>query len=261
MKRAQWFAPFFIKMEIITSTQNQYVKQVRSLREKKFRDKTGLFVVEGGNIFKDMPEGLSVEFILATETRMDEVQKLLVYTRAQVYYISESVMESLSDTVTPYGIIAVLKKPQVEFSMPKGNALLLDGVSDPGNMGTIIRTAAARGFEDVYLLDCVDVYSPKVVRATLGGLFKVRIHVVDEAEALSLLDYLNSAVLDFGGEDLTKAQILTPVLIVTGSEAHGVRDTVLNHSKRVLTLPMMNNIESLNAAVATAVAMYQTKGV
>ena len=156
MKRAQLFAPFFIKMEIITSTQNQYVKQVRSLREKKFRDKTGLFVVEGGNIFKDMPEGLSVEFILATETRMDEVQKLLVYTRAQVYYISESVMESLSDTVTPYGIIAVLKKPQNEFSMPKGNALLLDGVSDPGNMGTIIRTAAARGFEDVYLLDCVD---------------------------------------------------------------------------------------------------------
>lgn len=248
-------------MEIITSTQNQFVKQVRSLRDKKFRKQSGLFVVEGGNIFKDMPEGLSVEYILATEERLDEVQKLIFSTRVCVYVVSESVMKSLSDTVTPYGLIAVLKTPQVEFSMPKGNALLLDGVSDPGNMGTIIRTAAARGFEDIYLLDCVDVYSPKVVRATLGGLFKVRLCEVDECEAIALLDNLNSAVLDFGGEDLTKAEINSPILIVTGSEAHGVRDSVLAHSKRILTLPMTNGIESLNAAVATAVAMYQTKGV
>ena len=248
-------------MEIITSTQNQYVKQVRSLRDKKFRDKTGLFVVEGGNIFKDMPEGVSVEYILATEERLDELQKLVFSTRACVYVVSESVMKTLSDTVTPYGIVAVLKKPENRFGMPKGNALLLDGVSDPGNMGTIIRTAAARGFEDIYLLDCVDVYSPKVVRATLGGLFKVRLVEVKESEAITLLQNLNSAVLDFGGEDLTEAQIDSPVLIVTGSEAHGVRDCVLEHSKRILTLPMTNGIESLNAAVATAVAMYQTKGV
>ncbi|MBR7162928.1 MAG: RNA methyltransferase [Clostridia bacterium] len=234
---------------------------MRSLRDKKFRKQSGLFVVEGGNIFKDMPDGLSVEYILATEERLDEVQKLIFSTRVCVYVVSESVMKSLSDTVTPYGLIAVLKTPQVEFSMPKGNALLLDGVSDPGNMGTIIRTAAARGFEDIYLLDCVDVYSPKVVRATLGGLFKVRLCEVDESEAIALLDNLNSAVLDFGGEDLTKAEINSPILIVTGSEAHGVRDSVLAHSKRILTLPMTNGIESLNAAVATAVAMYQTKGV
>ena len=248
-------------MEIITSTQNQYVKQVRSLREKKFREKSGLFVVEGGNIFKDMPADVKLEYILFTEEHFDEVQNLVFFTRAQAYMVSESVMQSLSDTVTPYGIVAVMAKPKHEFNLPSGNALLLDGVSDPGNMGTIIRTAAARGFEDVYLLDTVDVYSPKVVRATQGGLFKVRLVTVNEEEALTLLDNTSSAVLDFGGEDLTEAQILTPVLIVTGSEAHGVRDTVLNHSKRVLTLPMMNNIESLNAAVATAVAMYQTKGV
>ena len=250
-----------MKMETITSTQNRYVKQVRSLRDKKFREKSGLFVVEGGNIFKDMPEGVSVEYILATEERLEEIQKLVFSTRACVYVVSESVMKTLSDTVTPYGIVAVLKKPQVEFCMPKGNALLLDGVSDPGNMGTIIRTASARGFEDIYLLDCVDVYSPKVVRATLGGLFKVRLCEIDENQAISLLQNLNSAVLDFGGEDLTEARIESPVLIVTGSEAHGVRDSVLENSKRILTLPMKNGIESLNAAVATAVAMYQTKGV
>jgi tRNA G18 (ribose-2'-O)-methylase SpoU len=85
--------------------------------------------------------------------------------------------------------------------------------------------------------------------------------MVNEDEALNLLDNTSSAVLDFGGEDLTEAEILSPILLVTGSEAHGVRDSVLNHSKRVLTLPMKNNIESLNAAVATSIAMYQTKGV
>ncbi len=248
-------------MEIITSVQNQYVKQVRSLKEKKFREKSGLFVVEGGNIFKDMPSDVEVKYILATEERLDEVQKLLAYTRAQVYYVNGTVMSSLSDTVTPYGIVGVVKKPQREYALPKGNALLLDGVSDPGNLGTIIRTAAARGFEDIYLLDCVDAYSPKVVRATLGGLFKVRLTEVNQVQAIELLDSTSSAVLDFDGEDLTKAEILSPVLLVTGSEAHGVRDVVLEHSKRVLTLPMTNNIESLNAAVATAVAMYQTKGV
>ena len=248
-------------MEIITSTQNQYVKKVRSLREKKFREKSGLFVVEGGNIFKDLPKDVKVEYILFTEERLDEVQNLVSFTRAQAYMVSQNVMDSLSDTVTPYGIVAVMTKPTYKFELPSGNALLLDGVSDPGNMGTIIRTAAARGFEDVYLLDSVDVYSPKVVRATLGGLFKVRLIEVSESEALTLLDSTSSAVLDFGGEDLTQAEILSPVLLVTGSEAHGVRDSVLNHSKRVLTLPMKNNIESLNAAVATSIAMYQTKGV
>jgi TrmH family RNA methyltransferase len=248
-------------MEIITSTQNQYVKQVRSLREKKFREKSGLFVVEGGNIFKDLPKDVKLEYILFTEEHFDEVQNLVFFTRAQAYMVSESVMQSLSDTVTPYGIVAVMAKPKHEFHLPTGNALLLDGVSDPGNMGTIIRTAAARGFEDIYLLDTVDVYSPKVVRATQGGLFKVRLVTVNEDEALTLLDNTSSAVLDFGGEDLTEAEILSPILLVTGSEAHGVRDSVLNHSKRVLTLPMKNNIESLNAAVATSIAMYQTKGV
>ena len=98
-----------MKMETITSTQNQYVKQVRSLRDKKFREKSGLFVVEGGNIFKDMPEGVSVEYILATEERLEEIQKLVFSTRACVYVVSESVMKTLLSTlVLPYCLKQVL---------------------------------------------------------------------------------------------------------------------------------------------------------
>lgn len=246
--------------EIITSSQNQYVKEVRSLATKKFRDKSGLFVVEGGNIFKDLKDGVEVEYILATEEREAEVENLLVYTRARVYYVTDGIMKSLSDTVTPYGIIAVLKKLEREFCIPHGNALLLDGVSDPGNIGTIIRTAVARGFQDIYLCDTADVYSPKVVRATLGGLFKANLYEIDEAQAEMLLSETNSAVLDMDGEDITTADICTPVLFVAGNEAHGVRKNFSDRAKRVLSLPMKNNVESLNVAVATAVAMYQTKG-
>ncbi len=246
-------------MEVITSSQNQYVKKVRALASKKFRDETGLFVVEGGNIFKDLPADVNVEFLLATTEREAEVNKILAFTRTQAYYISDSLMQSLSDTVTPYGMIAVMKMPTPEFSLPNGNAILLDGVSDPGNIGTIIRTAAACDFKNIYLLDTADPYSPKVVRATLGGLFKVNLVPVTLEQAIYLVENTSSISLDMGGEDLLSTELKAPVTIVAGSEAHGIRDEISQKSKKVLSLPMKNGIESLNVAVATAVALYNVK--
>lgn len=247
-------------MEIITSSQNKYVALAKSLKMKKFRDETGLFVVEGGNVIKDMNYDAKIRFILATEDRAEEVQKLLEYTRAQVYYISEGVMNSVSDTVTPYGIIAVAEKDERAFKLPEGNALLLDGVSDPGNLGTVIRTAAAAGFDDVYLLDCADVFSPKVVRATLGGLFKVRVYNVSFENAIDLISNTVSVALDMDGKSITDGGLKAPVTLIAGSEAHGIRTEISAAAREVRSLPMQNGIESLNVAVATAVAMYQTKG-
>ena len=167
-------------------------------------------------------------------------------------------MQYVADTVSPYGIVAICKMPSTEFAMPKGNAVLLDGVSDPGNLGTILRTAAACDFNDVYLLDTADVFSPKVVRATLGGLFKVRLHEINESDALELMSETNSAVLDMGGMNILQNKPSTPVLLVAGNEAHGVRDSLKGAAKSIYSLPMRNEIESVNVAVATAVSMYQT---
>ncbi|MEG2450595.1 MAG: RNA methyltransferase [Clostridia bacterium] len=244
-------------MEIITSTKNQFVREAKSLADKKFRDNTGLFLVEGINIFKDIPSCQEIEYILAVEEKADELSALTALSQAKIYYVTGSVLEYIADTVSPYGIVAVCRKPKTSFCLPTGNALLLDGVSDPGNLGTIIRTAAATGFNEIYTLDCADIYSPKVVRATLGALFRVKIVAVNLDEALNLIENTKSIALDMSGENLLTSKLGSPILLVAGSEAHGIRAGIRDKVNQTKSLPMQNGIESLNVAVALAVAMYQ----
>lgn len=244
-------------MDVITSTSNRIAKLCRSLAEKKFRDETGLFLVEGGKIVADLPSDAQVEFLLVAEGREAEAEEILATTRAQVYYVTDSVMKSISDTVTPYGLAAAVRIPVREFALPRGNALLLDGVSDPGNLGTILRTAAATGFCDVYLLNCADAYAPKVVRASMGGVLRTRIFRITTEQAFALVDGCNSVALDMAGDSLAESAPETPVLYVAGNEAHGIRRDLLSRCRRVMSLPMRGGMESLNVAVATAVAMYR----
>lgn len=245
--------------EIITSTKNATVKLARSLAEKKFREEHGLFLVEGGNIVKDIPAGTEVEFYLVSESRAEETAAALALTRAKVYYVTDAVMKSLSDTVTPYGLAAAVKIPERQFALPDGNAILLDGVSDPGNLGTVIRTAAAAGFGDVYLLGCADPYSGKAVRASMGGIFRVRVTEVSEEQAVALVVGTSSVTLDMGGENILAKGLRAPVTLVAGSEAHGVRKIIADSSEKIGSLPMQGGMESLNVAIAAAVAMYSVK--
>lgn len=247
-------------MEIISSTQNKFVKEAKSLHDKKFRDSTGLFLVEGVNILKDLDAAANVKYIFCDENSADIFQNKIfsdAFESAQVFYCAERIIGYISGTVSPQGIVAVCKKPKETFKPPSGNAILLDGVSDPGNLGTIVRTAAAADFKDIYLLDCVDIYSPKVVRATMGTLFKVRFCEVDKPKAVELVKSTNSAALDMNGEEITRADIKYPVLLIAGSEAHGVSEDLKKNVKQTLSITMKNGVESLNVAVASAVAMYK----
>lgn len=241
-------------MEIITSTQNRTVKAFRALSEKKFREREGLFPVEGGNILRDIPPSAVVKYVLALPSRADEA--CARFGESRVTVVSDEVMKSISDTVTPYGLAAAVEIPKGEFALPSGNALLLDGVSDPGNLGTVIRTAAATGFEDVYLLGCTDAYAPKAVRASMGGIFRVRVCAVDNEQASALVRGTFSVALDMAGESLFASPVPAPCLIVAGSEAHGVDKALLGEVKSVRSLPMTGGMESLNVAVAAGIAMY-----
>ncbi len=256
-------------MDKITSTKNQYVKLARSLFEKKFRNASGLFLVEGINVLRDMPGSVCVEHLFFSEARQDEALALVKskmaeegnfsYARANVACVSDAVLSYITDTVSPYGIVAVCKMMDNTFALVEGHSILVDGVQDPGNLGTIIRTAAACDFKNVYLLDTVDLYSPKVVRSTLGAMFRLNVCQVSMDDVKkSLAPNCEICVLDMSGESLLDATIPDGAILVCGNEAHGVRDELKNLAKHTYSLPMKNGIESLNVAVASAVAMYQT---
>lgn len=215
-------------------------------------------LIEGVNVLKDLPSSISFKMAFATKKRLGELERLSGAEKR--YVVSDAIMQKIADTVSPYGLAAVCEIKREEFALPKGKALLLDGVSDPGNVGTILRTALACDFFDVYLLDSADVFSPKVIRASLGAALRLRTYIVSENEARELVLTLDSSVLDMNGENIIGAKLPKDVLFVAGNEAHGVRKSLKEAAKFCYSLPMKNNMESLNVAVATAVAMYGTIG-
>ena len=247
-------------MEIITSSQNQFVKLAQSLLDKKGREESGLFLAEGINLLKDMPNDVVVKYIFATAEREQEATSIAQrFTGVKEYQVTEQIIEKITDTKTPYGIVAVCEKKENSFALPKGNALILDKVSDAGNLGTIIRTAAAAGFEDLYLYNCVDVYSPKVIRSTLGGIFRIRIYNVTLEQALEVAKKTKSICLDMSGDNILEEKQVAPVTLIMGSEAHGISKEIRENVAKTISIPMKNNIESLNVSIAAAIAMYSVR--
>lgn len=243
-------------MDIISSNSNKYVRLLKSLSDKKSRDESGLFLAEGERLIKDMPSDFSAEFYLVAQNKLDEFSYLTAGKK--FFAATESVIKYACNTVTPSGIVAAVKKSRRTFELPRSNALLLDSLQDSGNVGTIIRTAVSCGFSDIYLFCCADPFSPKAVRASMSGIFKARVYDVNYEECKTLLTVTDSYALDMDGENLFKANLPTRVTFVAGSEAHGVSDDIKSLCKGSLALPMGNNMESLNVAVATGVAMYYT---
>lgn len=243
-------------MDIISSNSNKYVRLLKSLSDKKSRDESGLFLAEGERLIKDMPSDFSAEFYLVAQNKLDEFSYLTAGKK--FFAATESVIKYACNTVTPSGIVAAVKKPRRTFELPRSNALLLDSLQDSGNVGTIIRTAVSCGFSDIYLFCCADPFSPKAVRASMSGIFKARVYDVNYEECKTLLTVTDSYALDMDGENLFKANLPTRVTFVAGSEAHGVSDEIKSLCKGSVSLPMGNNMESLNVAVATGVAMYYT---
>ena len=164
-------------------------------------------------------------------------------------------MNAISDTSTPPGILCVIDIPNFDFD--DKNIVVLDGVSDPGNFGTIIRTCVACGVKNIIAINCVDYTSPKVVRSSMGGVFKVVVKNVNYEKALQLLEGYNVLSLDMSGKsiyDMEKTD--SKIALVVGSEAHGVSKIMLDRCDNLISLPMIGDIESLNAAISLSVALY-----
>ncbi len=242
-------------MERISSTANNRIKRVASLKDSSKRREEGLFFAEGVRIVKD--SGVKPIELYVTENHMDFGERYEGV--CPVYVVTDEVFAKISDTKSPQGVLGVYSIPSVEVKAPVGeHAIVLDGVSDPGNVGTVIRTAAACGFKDVYLADSSDPFNPKVVRSSMGGVFRVRINVGSISEILSTLKDFGASVctLDMGGESVFDTDIPLPVALVLGSEARGASEESRERSDKIIALPMKDDTESLNAGVSAGVAMY-----
>ena len=222
--------------------------------DKKFRKKSGAYVVEG---FKMVSEafacGKDIELLVGTEDALQRFESQNVEKIA----VSESVLSFVSDAVTPQGILAVLKEDKKVVKSPNMPSVLLDGVSDPGNMGTIIRTCVAAGVKDIYLVDCCDVYSPKTVRSSMSGIFFVNLIILMREEVKSVMQNTPIIVADMGGENVFTFNPPSVYCLVIGNEANGVSSEIENLATHTVKIPMAKTSESLNAGVSLAVTLYE----
>ena len=244
-------------LELITSIKNPKVQHVRRLKDKSYRRSSGEYVVEGENFLKDLPSGVEVTAFFIKNDKYEDFKYIVEKSKSDsIYLVDDKVMATMSDTVTPSGILATLKIDKVEESI-KGSVVVLDGVSDPGNMGTIIRTCAACSVENIVAIDCVDYLSPKVIRASMGGVFAVKVLERSIDETLKLLEKHRIYALDMNGENIYSIdKIDTPFALVVGNESKGLSQKIRENSK-ILSLPMSGKIESLNAGVSMSTALYE----
>ena len=250
-------------MEKITSVNNDTVKRVCSLNEKKYRRYYGTFLVESFKLVNEVVCGaLEYEKIYIEEGFEEKYSELISKVEDKVIVLSKPAFEKISETITSQGIIAEVKmRPTLQFVADE-SFLILDRISDPGNMGTIIRTAAAVGISKIVLLNCVDPYNPKTVRSSAGGIFYVDFYPLEMNELFEQCKKYNAKIYiaDMNGENIFDLKNVDKVFgLVVGNEGSGVSDVLKTNADRILSLPMKEQMESLNAGVSASVLMYQLK--
>ena len=243
----------------ITSRKNPFLQPVRRLlTSKKERENAGLFVADGTKLLAE-----AVRFFPGLETVIlaDGVEAD-VPARVNVVRVPGDVMESSSPMETPQGALFLCRLPQYKEFAPTAGMLLLDGIQDPGNLGTILRTADALDVPVVLMEGCADPYSHKTVRASMGAVFRVQpVQATWEQVRAKCADAgIRVAVtaLSDQAQDIRRAK-LSEMAVVIGSEGRGVRQEILEQADEQLIIPMNAHCESLNAAVAATIVMWQMR--
>lgn len=248
--------------QTISSTKNEFIKKVKSLKTKKGRYKHASFLVEGVKCVEELLNHRPdlIKSLIVTENSRNDLISAAENQGAKVYVVKEHVLVAVSDFKTAQGIAAVAKLPSSEAPQ-KGFILLLDDVSDPQNVGTMIRTADAAGCSGVVLsMESADYLSPKSVRASMGSIFHLPIITVD------LNNYLQERIKNgyrvaaadmYGIADYSYDWQKT--CLVIGNESRGVSKEILSFSTDKISVPMYGKAESLNAAVAAGILIYKIR--
>lgn len=235
---------------IITSPNNQIIKYTKKLRLKKFRDKENKFIIESRKLVDEaLKTGLEIDYIIVDETY--ELRE----DHGTSYRLKSNLFKSLSNMQSPDGLLAVCVKRREEPKLAN-RILVMDRIQDPGNAGSLIRSAEAFGFRDVIMIESVDVYNEKALRASMGSTFRLNIlyRSYDFLRELKSEGYkLYSADMD--GEDYRKEDYQDKILLVIGNEGQGISQEIENILDRTIKIPMQGEIESLNAAISGSIIM------
>ncbi len=249
---------------MITSTKNPTVQFIRKLQNRsRARREEAAFVIEGLRLVEDALESGEVpKTVLVRPNLNDRGQQLRAALAARgvpIVEVSEAVLAAASDTRTPQGMLAVMPAPGRAIPDHADLWLVLDGLRDPGNLGTILRTAAAAGVDAVLLPPgTADAYAPKVIRAAMGAHFRLPIQMVSWDELPGMLAGSELFLADAGGElPYTRANLRDPTALIIGGEAQGASEQILQLSPRRVSIPMPGGSESLNAAAAAAILIYE----
>ena len=238
---------------IITSKSNPLIKDIIKLQsDKKYRIAERSYIVEGIKPVKEcISAGGDIKKILCTEALSG------AFSDAQV--VSDGVFKTISAEKTPQGVLAIVSLPENKLQPPKNSCILLDRLQDPGNLGTIIRTANAAGYTEIYAINCTDAYSPKAVRASMSGIFFVKVYAGTCNEILSVLEGVPLISADMSGVDIYQFVPPEKFCLCIGNEGGGLSNELKDKSQYNVKIPMQETCESLNAAVSAGIAMYQLK--
>lgn len=242
-------------MKEITSVQNNFIKDLIKLKQKKYRDKEKKFIVEGYNIIEEAKNYLSLLLI----TNKEDVN---LYEDVEHILVTYDIIKKLTDTVTPQGIIGICNYKESE-EVYSNNVLILDGLQDPGNIGTIIRSALCFDFKTIIMsLDSCDIYNEKVIRATQGAIFNIDIKKCDIKEELVHLKtrgYIIVGTALENGKELNSIVFGEKNAIILGNEGNGVSKDVLASTDINAYIPINKEMESLNVAIAGAIIMNKVR--
>jgi len=255
-------------LQVITSKDNEIIKNIKKLKEKKYRDEENKYIVEGIKLVEEaIAENAKISQIVVCEDCInnDSIDKNLMYEIAKYncIYVSEKIFNLLTNVSTPQGILAIIEKDKNEenISYDEDIILVLDGIQDPGNLGTILRTVDSVGLKQIILSqNCADPYNPKVVRSTMGAIF--RVNIIESRNIVDTLKQINKNKFKIMATSLETSNNIYSVdyskkAIIIGNEANGVSKEVLDLADEKIKIPMLGKTESLNASVATGVILYE----
>lgn len=253
---------------MITSSSNNQIKNMLQLKKKaKERNRQDVFLVEGIKMFREVPKD-RLQKVYVSGSFYEKAQHRELLDRVEFEVVSDAVFDSISDTKTPQGIICVVKqfhyRPEDLLQGEAPFCMVLENLQDPGNLGTILRTAEGAGVTGILMSsDCVDIYNPKVIRSTMGSVYRMPFFYTEDLHGV-LREWKERGIRLYaahlrGQGTYDEEDYRKPTAFLIGNESQGLTDETAKLADHYIRIPMSGRVESLNAAVASAVLMYETR--